>query len=354
MDVVIVDDNLTNTTLLKHLVRRLEDCTPYPFTVSAEALEWCFSNSPDLVLVDYMMPAPDGMEFIERLRATSGGKDIPVLMVTADHEVSVRYKALELGANDFLTKPVDRIEFLARTRNMLALRRSQKQLADRADWLATEVKKATGEIRAREHELILRLSKAAEYRDPETGAHLLRMAHYSETIAKGLGLSEAEQQTVLYAAPMHDIGKVGIRDHILLKPERLDEREFAIMRGHPRIGYEILQGSTSPLLQIAASIALTHHERWDGTGYPQCLKGEDIPLHGRIVAVADVFDALTSNRPYKRAWPIDEALDFLRQQSGSHFDPKCVQAFLNNTKEILAIRERYLDEDNLALAAGGA
>jgi putative two-component system response regulator len=225
------------------------------------------------------------------------------------------------------------------------LRHSQKQLAGRAEWLAEEVRKATADILAREREIVFRLSKAAECRDPETGAHILRMAHYSRHIAKHLGLSEADQELILEAAPMHDIGKVGIADHILLKPGKLDPEEFAIMQQHATLGYEILKNSESKVLQAGAQIALSHHEKFDGSGYPAGLAGEAIPLFGRIVAVADVFDALTSERPYKKAWELERAVAFLRENAGQHFDPACVEAFFAEWGEVLQIRSRFQDEE---------
>jgi putative two-component system response regulator len=256
----------------------------------------------------------------------------------------VRYRALRLGAIDFLNKPLDGPEFLARVKNMLDLRASQKLVAARAEWLASEVEKATREILARERETLFCLGRAAEYRDPETGAHILRMAHYSRLIAERLGLSTDEQQLILSAAPMHDIGKLGTPDNILLKPGRLTPEEFEIMKQHAVIGYRILKDSSSRVLQAGAEIAHTHHEKFDGSGYPNGLRGEAIPLHGRIVAVADVFDALTSERPYKKAWEVERALEFLREGSGTHFDPRCVDAFVRDFDEVLAIRARYQDE----------
>jgi putative two-component system response regulator len=344
MQVVIVDDNPVNLKLMESLVKRVDDCAPLVFQSSAAGLDWCLANVPDLLIVDYMMPEPDGLEFIRRFRASPLNADIPVLMITADHEKETRYSALETGANDFLTKPIDNAEFRARLRNMLALRRNQRALADRAAWLADKVAEATVEILEREREMIMRLSRAAEFRDPETGAHIQRMAHYSRLIAEQMGLPRQEQELILRAAPMHDVGKIAIPDNILLKPGRLDEEELKIMRTHAEKGYEILQGSTSSLLDAAALIARTHHEKWDGTGYPRGLKGEDIPLHGRIVAVADVFDALTSERPYKQAWTLDQALGFLRENAGSHFDAACVQAFVTRLDDVLMVRDRFQDD----------
>ncbi len=346
MQIVLIDDVEANLLLLRHFIEQLgEPHEVASFVDPQAALLHCERAAPDLVIVDYMMPVLDGIEFTRRLRALPGRADLPVLMVTANDEVDVRYRALESGASDFLTKPLDKVEFKARMRNMLALRASQKRLEDRASWLAEEVLKATDEILRRERETIVRLSRAAEFRDPETGGHIQRMAHYAWLIAVRLGLPVEQQQLILEAAPMHDVGKVGIPDHILLKPGRLEPDEFEIMKQHASKGHQILDGSSSPLLQMAATIALSHHEKYDGSGYPQGLTGEAIPLVGRIVAVADVFDALTSARPYKLAWGIEQAVSFMRAQRGRHFDPQCVDVFLERFDEVLAIRERFLNDD---------
>jgi putative two-component system response regulator len=342
MKVVIVDDTQLNLTLLEHLVRKLADCESICFTDPIAALDWCLANEPDLVVVDYMMPQMSGTELTQKFRERYA--DIPVLMVTANHETELRHQALQLGVTDFLTKPVDHTEFKARANNMLNLRKSNKKLTDRAAWLKEEVDKATERIREQEREAILCLAKAAEYRDPETGAHIIRMAHYSKIIARNLGLPIDRQDLLLQAAPMHDIGKVGTPDAILLKPGKLTEAEFAIMKQHAVIGFEVLSNSNSPLLQQAAEIAHTHHEKFDGSGYPRSLKGTEIPLFGRIVAVADVFDALTSERPYKRAWTIEQASKLLREGAGTHFDPECVTAFFDSFDEILTIKNKFADE----------
>jgi len=343
MNVVIIDDAQLNVTLLKHLVKKLPDCEPTCFTEPVAALDWCLANEPDLVVVDYMMPQMSGTELVEKFRVRHS--DIPVLMVTANHETELRHHALQIGVTDFLNKPLDNIEFLARAKNMLALRQNHKLLAGRAEWLAGEVRKATETIVAQERESIFCLAKAAEYRDPETGAHILRMAHYSKHIARIMGLPVEKQDLILEAAPMHDIGKVGTPDMILLKPGKLTDEEFSIMKQHAVIGYEILNSSSSPLLKEAAEIARTHHEKFDGSGYPRGLKGEDIPLFGRIVAVADVFDALTSERPYKKAWSVEQASQMLRDGAGKHFDPACVAAFFEDWHEVLEIKNRFVDEE---------
>jgi putative two-component system response regulator len=342
--VLIVDDTEINLILFGALVKKLEDCHAHVFADSRQALAWVTTNVPDLIIVDYMMPELDGLEFIRLVREMPGLKLVPILMITANDQKQIRYRALDLGANDFLTKPIDKVEFLARARNMLNLNQARKHMADHASWLSGEVRKATQEIVKRERETVFRLAKAAEYRDPETGAHILRMAHYSMLIARELGLSEDDQQMLLEAAPMHDIGKVGIADKILLKPGRLTPEEFEVMKQHAVFGYDLLQGSSSKLLQAAAVIARGHHEKFDGSGYPDGVRGEAIPIFSRIVAVADVFDALTSERPYKKAWEVEAAVDFLNNGAGSHFDPACVKAFLNAWEDVERVRTKYQED----------
>ena len=342
--VVIVDDAPVNLTLMEVLMKRIESCQVVKFADPVAGIDWCGDNKVDLLIVDFMMPGLDGNEFISRFRAMPRHEDVPILMITADHTNEIRYRALEVGANDFLTKPIDRPEFNSRVKNNIALRRNHVMLADRASWLAAEVRATTEHIRAREREMVARLARAAEFRDPETGAHILRMAHYSCLIARRLGWRDDELDMLLEAAPMHDIGKVGTPDAILLKPGKLTPGEFEVMKQHAAMGWEILRGSDSPVVQLAAEIAHAHHEKFDGSGYPRGLAGEAIPHSGRIVAVADVFDALTSPRPYKPAWDVARALAFLQEGAGSHFDPACVEAFLAGVDEMHAIRARYTDD----------
>jgi response regulator RpfG family c-di-GMP phosphodiesterase len=342
MKVVIVDDTHINLVLMSRLMEKLEGVATVTFQSARAALDWCAANPWDLLVLDYMMPDINGLDFLAQLGHDARTRP-PVLMVTASQDVEIRHRALENGANDFLIKPIDKVEFLARTRNMLDLRRATLALESRAAWLDSEVAKATAELRAREQETILLLCRASEYRDPETGAHIQRMAHYSCIIAAELGMSSEEQERILNAAPMHDIGKVGTPDHILLKPGRLNAQEMEVMRQHALIGYNILKSSAAKMLQLAAEIAYSHHERFDGTGYPNGLKGEAIPLAGRIVAVADVFDALTNVRPYKQAWSLEAARTFLLDNSGTHFDPQCVDALLRRWPAVLAVRARLDD-----------
>jgi putative two-component system response regulator len=351
MDIVIVDDSPITIALLRKLVGKLPDCTAVPFTSAAQGLAWCVANDPDLVICDYMMPEMDGIEFARRFRALPGKADTPLLMVTAADDRELRHRALALGINDFLNKPFDQIELTARAKNMLALRASQKKLASRALLLADEVTKATREIAARERETLLCLGRAAEHRDPETHEHIMRMSHYSALIAKRLGLGAEECELLLLASPLHDIGKIGTPDQILLKPGRLTPEEFEIMKLHTVIGQTILANSASPILQAGARIAISHHEKFDGSGYPGALKGKDIPLYGRIVAVADVFDALTSERPYKKAWDLDRATALILESRGGHFDPECVDAFFDVFDEVLEIKGRYQDADLAPAAA---
>ncbi|HIJ59362.1 MAG TPA: response regulator [Nitrospirae bacterium] len=344
MIVQIIDDDRINLKILEAMTRRVPNTTPYCFSSPLEALKWNQDNEPDLILVDYIMPHINGIEFIQKVKSLKGISEVPIIMITGESEKSIRYRALEIGVNDFLNKPVDSTEFIARLRNMLIIRQNQKELSKRADWLATEVKKATREIELREMETIYCLSRATELRDPETGEHILRMTYYSHHILRNLGLEEFQQELILKIAPMHDIGKVGITDSILLKPGKLTDEEFSIMTTHTTIGYNILKDSTSKVLQEASIIALNHHEKYDGTGYPNKLKGEEINLFSRVVAVADVFDALTSVRPYKKAWKVEDALSYITNSSGTHFDPQCVEAFLKNWDNVLKIKKLYSDK----------
>lgn len=349
--IAIVDDDPVNLQLLSGLVRRVGEHEPVPFQKPLTGLLWCAENDLDLLVVDFMMPELDGIAFIRSFRELPGRSDTPVLMITGDRERQTRYDALMIGATDFLTKPIDSVEFGARVRNMLALRHGQKLLEDRAAHLAEEVTAATAEIARREDEMIARLSRAAEYRDPETGAHIARMSHYSHLIAVQMGLRPGHCDLILKAAPMHDIGKVAIPDHILLKPGRLDADEMEIMKTHAEAGYRILRGSASQMLRIAAGIARSHHERYDGEGYPLGLSRGMIPLPARIVAVADVFDALTSARPYKPAWSLEKALDFLTAGSGSQFDPLCVSAFMARLDDVLRIQAEHASEGDPVVTA---
>ncbi len=358
MKVLIVDDNLVNRTLMSRLLARMGEHTAIALEDGQAALRWCDSNVADLVVVDYMMPGIDGLQFLERFRAQPSSAEVPVLMVTADTAREVRHRALRGGATDFLNKPVDHEEFCARVGNMLRLRAAQLELSRRAETLAVDVARATARIASAEHDTQLCLARAAEYRDPETGAHVLRMAHYSRLVAETLGLPAAQCELVFRAAPLHDVGKLGTPDSILLKAGRLSGDEFEVMKRHAEIGWEILRHHSSPVLQLGATIARTHHERYDGRGYPDGLAGQAIPIAGRIVAVADVFDALCADRPYKKAWPATEALEYLLAQRGAHLDAACVDALAARWDEVLDVIAQYRDdatcEPDAPPAASGA
>jgi len=327
---LIVDDSPTNTRLLQQLVSMVDGCETTVFTDPLLVLETLPRSDYDIALIDYMMPGLDGIGLIGRIRQMPHLADIPLVMVTTSDERAVRHMALNAGATDFLTKPIDPIELRSRVRNLLALRGAQKQLQARNQLLAQD-------LAAREGEIVLCLSRAAEYRDPETGAHILRMAKYCRVIGEALGLDALSCTTLYLAAQMHDIGKIGVSDGILLKSGGYTPEERRIMEMHTVYGHRILQGSNSELIRMASEIARSHHERWDGTGYPDGLGGESIPLGSRIAAVADVFDALTSVRPYKPAWSADKARQYLADNSGSQFDPACVTAFVSRWPEVLAI-----------------
>ena len=273
------------------------------------------------------------------------------MVISVSTERELRQRALQLGAIDFLNKPLDADEIRARTRNMLALARARRKLADRSAWLAEEVSRAVATVSKRERETIVRLSRAAEYRDWETGQHILRIGEYTRIIAGALDLPAETCEEFGLAAPMHDVGKIGIPDYILRKPDRLDPEEFLLMQRHTVIGHEILSESSSRLLQLGAEIALSHHEKFDGSGYPNRLKGEEIPLCGRVVAIADVFDAVVSRRPYKNAWPLVDSRSFIEQGSGKHFDPKCVDAFRAQWGAILEAHLQLSDEAPASAAA---
>ena len=268
---------------------------------------------------------------------------MPVVVITVVDDRKIRYDALEAGATDFLIKPLDEHETRARCANLLELRRHKIVLSDQARVLQYQVDKSVSEIHERELETLAKLAKAGEFRDRTTGNHLMRMAKYSSLIGAHLGLGAETVHVLEVAAPMHDIGKIGIPDSVLLKEGPLSRAEIELMKTHPRIGYDILKGSPSKYLSMGAIIALGHHEKYDGSGYPNGLHGEDIPLVARVVAVADVFDALVSERPYKHAWKMDEGIEFLKSQRGKHFDPSCIDAFLADCGKVQAIIEELGD-----------
>jgi len=341
--VVVIDDSMVNLTVYERIVRQLDDVEVTAFQSSTTALAWLLRNTPDLVVIDYMMPEVDGLEIVRRIKMVPTYETIPIVMITASKDKDVRRCAVELGVDDFLEKPADPVAFLARCRNLLKLRQHTQRMQAHTNELEEAVAKATADIRAREREVILHLIRATEFRDSETKNHVVRMGHYAKLLARSTGMSATFQDLILLAAPMHDIGKVAIPDRILLKNGKLTESEWSTMKTHAEIGYEILKDSKAPLVQLGAEIALTHHEKWDGSGYPKGLAGADIPIAGRICAITDVFDALLSNRPYKPAWRLPEVIDHLRRSRGTHFDPVLVDAFLDVMVDVQAIRREFAD-----------
>ncbi|KQT85712.1 HD domain-containing phosphohydrolase [Methylobacterium sp. Leaf466] len=330
MIALILDDAVLNNVLMAEAIRSIPDCVPRDFTDPFAALAFVEAHGAEIgiAITDYDMPGMNGVGFVKAVRQVPGFAHVPIVMVTSMDQRALRREALEAGATDFLAKPFEAFEVRARVANLLELNRARLEQVDRAAWLDREVRAATATIEAREREIVTMLMKAAEHRDTETGNHVARVASYVALIARGLGFDEAQARQLSLASTMHDVGKISVPDAILLKPGPLTPVERAEMELHADRGRRILEGSSSRMVQIAAEIAGTHHERWDGTGYPWGLRGEAIPLSGRIVAVADVFDALTSARPYKAAWPREEALAFLSEQAGRHFDPRCVAALL--------------------------
>ena len=342
MNIVIVDDQTSARTMLRHI---LEDISPeldvIDFGDPQQALRWCEDNRPDLLLLDYRMPVIDGLEFARRFRKPLLHRDVPIVLVTVVGDEPIRQAALDAGVIDFLVKPVRPRELRARCRNLLQLRQQSESIKQRALSLEQRLLSSMHEVEERERETLNRLARAIEYRDSGTSANLARLAAIAGLVAEQLGMFEDEVRMIELAAPLHDIGKIAIPDSVLLKPGPLDEAQIVQMREHPRIGHELLTGSQSRFIQMGATIALRHQERFDGSGYPDGLVGDQIPLEARIVAVADVFDALVSVRPYKRAWTIDEALEYIAAHSGTLFDPACVAALLKDRDRVEAICSRF-------------
>lgn len=340
--ILIVDDHAINLLFLSKVISKLPDTEVCTELSAPKALLACMDKSWDLIVVDYMMPDLNGLAFVRALRRLPGHAHTPVLMVTASTEPEVKYQMLDLGVVDFLPKPTDPSELTARARNLISLREATKALEQHNATLRKGVQDMTLELAARERESLLVLARAAESRDPETGYHLARMSTYSRLIAKQMGLDDQTVEHIFLAAPVHDVGKIGIPDRILLCNGRLNEEEWQEMKRHTLYGYDILAKSKTPILRLGAQIALNHHEAWDGSGYPNGIAGEDIPLAARIVTVADIFDALTSKRTYKPAWTVQDAVDELVSLAGRRLDARCVDAFLaqlDKVKEVMRVHD---------------
>ncbi len=347
--ILIVDDQEPNRALIQDMLAPLEQKVLQAGD-GREALALTGNHKVDIVLLDAVMPGLDGFEVAKRLKQDPATQMIPIVMITALDGMDDRIKALEAGADDFLSKPMHIPELLARVRNLLKVKAYNDHMQGYRQELEAEVSKRTQELseavrklRIASLDTINRLATAAEYKDEETGAHNTRMSHYAASIAHKMGVDRKSAERILYASQLHDIGKIGVPDHILLKPGRLNPEEWVIMKRHTVIGTGILTKSDSDIIRTGESIALTHHEKWDGSGYPRGLSRSEIPLEGRITAIADVFDALTSKRPYRGPLSIAKSLDIITKGCGSHFDPAVVDAFFAIEKEILAIREKFQD-----------
>jgi len=353
--ILLLDDNQENLEVLQRMLKGLpgmETNTTLCFSTGEQALAWCRANEPDICVVDYNMPGMDGIEFLMEVRKLPRFKGIPMVMVTGSSDSDIRQRALANGANDFLTRPVDPDEFRARLGNLLTLRMNLVNPLDRVERLAHDVELLARQAIEREHEqIIFKLSQISTSRDEETGNHMHRVAHISCLIARELGYDAQFCDLIYLAAPMHDIGKVGIPDKILLKPGKLTPDEWEVMKMHTTIGYEMLKDSSSSLLRMGADIAHSHHEKYNGQGYPLGLTGEKIPIEGRIVAVADELDALLSVRPYKHAWNVKDALEHLRHERGRHFDPDCIAVMLRHIDTILEIQRKFADEPAAPVSA---
>jgi len=344
MKILIIDGAEASRSRYLSMVAEVEGCEPLAFASAEEALDSCQDGTaPDMLIVSHSLPGMTGLELLRRLRELPGRAEIPALMVGASVAKDIRREAFALGAIDFVSPPVDLQELQARVKNMVARTERYKQEAETADWLAAQVKRATGELIERERKIIYRLAQIAEYRDPESALHPVRVSHYARLIALTQNLRPNVIDSIFAGSPLHDVGNVAIPDQILLKQGKLTPVEFETMKRHTLVGYELLHDKASSLLETAATIALTHHERFDGCGYPNGLKGEQIPLAGRICALADSFDVLTSERPYKPAWDINKALAEIESCRSSQFDPRLVDAFKSVLPEVLRIKEQFSD-----------
>ena len=339
--ILIVDDNILNVQILRKILTEAGYYNIVFTTEAPKASSLYQEIRPDLVLLDFNMPHLNGIQVMEQFVLLEEGGYLPVLMLSAEEDEKLMAKALQSGAKDFLKKPYDRLEVLSRSRNLIEVRLLHNQMKSINKSLEEGIVERTKELQQSRIDIVVRLAKVAEYRDAETGQHIMRMSRYAERLARAFGLPNTQCELILNTSPLHDIGKVAISDAILLKPGKLDPQEFEIMKTHTTLGGQMLSGGDSVFLKTAQVIALTHHEKFDGSGYPAGIKGEDIPLVGRICAVADVFDALTSIRPYKKVWSVKEALQEVSNGTGRHFDPQLVQLFMDIQKDVEYIYETY-------------
>jgi putative two-component system response regulator len=348
--ILIIDDQVQNIELLEAYLA--PECYEIIKAFNGkDAVNIIAANQIDLVLLDIMMPGIDGFEVIRRVRQGEKNRLLPIILVTALKEKEDRVKGIEAGCDDFISKPVDKLELLARVHSLLKVKAYNGLMLNYRTELESEVtarteqlKQALQRIKTASLDTIYRLSMASEYRDEETGAHIKRVSRYSAAIARKMGMDENTIETILYAAPMHDLGKIGIPDQILMKRGKLDPAEWKIIKFHTVIGAKILHGAEAEFIKLGEVIALSHHEKWDGSGYPNGEKGQQIPIAGRIVAIADVFDALTSKRPYKEAFPTEVSLAIVKQGRGTHFDPDVADAFFGIQDEIINIKKQHSED----------
>lgn len=341
--ILIVDDQMTNIMLLESILRNAGYTQVHSTQDPTQVMSLFKELSPDLICLDIRMPELNGFQVMGQLKIINKHAFLPILVLTSEEDRETRLRALESGAKDFLHKPFDNVEVLMRIRNLLEASLLNKTVSQQKASLEETVRIRTQELRETQLEVVHRLARAAEHRDNETGAHVIRMAHFALVLGRATGMSEEECDVLFHATPMHDVGKLGIPDRILLKPGKLDPEEFEIMKQHTVIGAELLSNSNSPVLQMGEVIALTHHEKWNGSGYPNRLAGEDIPLVGRICAIADVFDALSSRRCYKDPWPLEKTLQEIRSLAGKQFDPYLVTLFDKILPVIINIQQTHTD-----------
>ena len=341
--ILIVEDDKISIRMLENILRKAGYSNLRSLMDPREARSTYQEFLPDIILLDFNMPHLNGFQVMEELKTVETENYLPILMITEEESPQIRLKALESGAKDFLNKPYERVEVLLRIHNMLEVRMLQNEVRDQNKMLEAKVKKRTRELYDTRLDVIHRLARAAEFRDQETGMHIIRMSKYCEALAKEIGMSDLQRELLLAASPLHDIGKIAIPDSILLKPGKLDPQEWELMKTHTTVGSELLSGSRSAFMKTAAHIALTHHEKWNGAGYPQGLKENQIPLVGRICGLCDVFDALTSSRPYKEAWSFEEAVEEIKKEKAKHFDPALLESFLNILPEIKRIKSQNED-----------
>lgn len=354
MNILVVDDNRLSLDVYRAAIRRLGDHDVAALTAPVEALAHAGAHNVDLLIVDYRMPGIDGLNFVIRFRALPGKDVVPIMMLTQERDRHVLHDVLALGVNQFMNKPADPVEFATRVGNLLELRRSRVALADQAESLANAVQRATAELETRERGALALLGRIGEYHDDASGLHQLRIGKYCALIARAMGCDERYAGDIELAASLHDIGKIAVPDAILLKRGQLGERERSVMQSHATIGGSMLSAYASPLMEMAARIAATHHERYDGTGYPAQLAGTSIPVEGRICAIADVFDAITSPRPYKAASSYAAGLKAIEEGAGTQFDPRIARVFLGCADTVLSIARALRDGGETAEPAPAA